>query len=84
MGRANVSQSRGGLRISEALALRPADIDPERGTVRVMNGKGHKSRTVGLDPGAMATVQRWADKHREASIRGRVLLCTLAGGPVSA
>jgi site-specific recombinase XerD len=74
---------RGGLRISEALALRPADVDPERGTVRVMDGKGHKPHTVGLDPGAMATVQRWADKRRQAGIRGRVLLCTLAGGPVS-
>ena len=49
-----------------------------------MDGKGHKPRTVGLDPGAMATVQRWADKRREAGIRGRVLLCTLAGGPMSA
>jgi site-specific recombinase XerD len=74
---------RGGLRISEALALRPADVDPDRGTVRVMDGKGNKPRTVGLDPGAMATVQRWADKRREAGIRGRVLLCTLAGGPMS-
>ena len=56
-------------RISEALALRPADVDPERGTVQVMDGKGHKPRTVGLDPGAMATIQRWADKRREAGIR---------------
>lgn len=74
---------RGGLRIAEALALRPADIDPDRGTVRVMDGKGHKPRTVGLEPGAMATVQRWADKRREAAIRGRTLLCTLSGGPMS-
>jgi integrase len=63
------------MRISEALALRPADIDPERGTVRVMDGKGHKPRTVGLDSGAMATIQRWAGKRRAAGIRGRVLLC---------
>jgi site-specific recombinase XerD len=74
---------RGGLRIAEALALRPGDIDPERGTVRVMDGKGHKPRTIGLEPGAMAAVQRWADKRRQAGIRGRVLLCTLNGGPMS-
>ncbi len=74
---------RGGLRIAEALALRPADIDPERGTVRVMDGKGHKPRTVGLEPGAMAAVQRWMDKRRQAGIRGRVLLCTLNGGKMS-
>ena len=72
---------RGGLRIAEALALRPADIDPERGTVRIMDGKGHKSRTVGLEPGAMAAVQRWMDKRQQAGIRSRVLLCTLKGGP---
>jgi site-specific recombinase XerD len=74
---------RGGLRIAEALALRPADIDPERGTVRVMDGKGHKPRTVGLEPGAMAAVQRWMDKRRQAGIRGRTLLCTLPGAPMS-
>ena len=74
---------RGGLRIAEALALRPADIDPDRGTVRVLHGKGDKSRTLGLEPGAMAAVQRWADKRRQAGIRGRVLLCTLNGGPMS-
>lgn len=74
---------RGGLRIAEALALRPADIDPERGTVRVMDGKGHKPRTVGLEPGAMAAVQRWMDKRRQAGIRGRTLLCTLRGAPMS-
>lgn len=74
---------RGGLRIAEALALRPTDIDPERGTVRVMDGKGHKPRTVGLEPGAMAAVQRWKDKRRGAAIKGRVLLCTLDGGQMS-
>ena len=34
----------GGLRVSEAVALRPADIDTERGTVRVDQGKGSKDR----------------------------------------
>jgi site-specific recombinase XerD len=74
---------RGGLRIAEALALRPTDIDPDRGTVRVMDGKGHKPRTIGLEPGAMATVQRWADKRAQARIKGRTLLCTLDGGQMS-
>ena len=74
---------RGGLRIAEALALRPANVDYERGTVRVMDGKGHKPRTVGLDPGALAIVQRWADRRRQAGIRSRTLLCTLDGGDLS-
>ena len=74
---------RGGLRIAEALALRPVNVDYERGTVRVMDGKGHKPRTVGIDPGALAIVQRWADRRRQAGIRGQTLLCTLDGGEMS-
>ena len=31
-----------------------------------MDGKGHKPRTVGLDSGATATIQRWANRRREA------------------
>lgn len=74
---------RGGLRIAEALALKASDVDPERGTVRVLRGKGSKPRTVGLDPGAMASVQRWADARKAAGIRNGTLFCTLQGGPMS-
>lgn len=74
---------RAGLRIAEALALRPGDVNSDHGTLRVMDGKGHKPRTIGLDPGAMATVQRWADKRAQAGIKGRTLLCTLDGKPMS-
>ena len=41
---------RGGLRVGEALALYPKDLDRRRGTIRVLHGKGDKARTVGLDP----------------------------------
>ncbi len=74
---------RGGLRIAEALALAVADVEPGRGTVRVMDGKGGKPRTVGLDPGAMATVQRWIDMRRAAGGRRGPVFCTLAGDPLS-
>lgn len=71
---------RGGLRVSEALALMPKDVDPTRGTVRVLRGKGHKARTVGLDPTAMAVIQRWLDCRRDLQIDGRApLVCTLKG-----
>ncbi|HIG31734.1 MAG TPA: hypothetical protein EYQ50_29525, partial [Verrucomicrobiales bacterium] len=35
---------RAGLRISEALALKPSDYDAEKGTLRVLMGKGGKMR----------------------------------------
>jgi site-specific recombinase XerC len=77
---------RGGLRIAEALALKPSDVDPDRGTVRILRGKGAKPRTIGLEPGALATVQRWLDARKAAGIRDGVLFCTIssdAGQPLS-
>ncbi len=72
---------RAGLRVGEARALRPSDLDPAAGTLRVPRGKtGH--RTVGLDPEALALVGQWAT-HRRAvlGLSGRrPLFCTLRGG----
>jgi site-specific recombinase XerD len=34
----------GGLRVSEAVALRPGDLDVERAVIRVEQGKGKKDR----------------------------------------
>ena len=44
---------RTGLRIFEALALQPKDVDLDNGTLRVLHGKGDKMRTVGLDAGTI-------------------------------
>ncbi len=71
---------RAGLRVGEALALRPSDLDPAAGTLRVPRGKtGH--RTVGLDPEALALVDQWATHRRSVlSVNGRrPLFCTLRG-----
>jgi site-specific recombinase XerD len=74
---------RGGLRIGEALALKPKDLDPEAGTIRVLHGKGDKSRLVGLDAGAWSVLQRWLDKRKELKIDGRRrVFCTLQGKPL--
>lgn len=76
---------RAGLRLSEALALYPSDLDADAGTVRVLHGKGDRARTVGLDPGACALVERWADERRRLGLTGRdPLLCTLEGRPLGA
>lgn len=74
---------RAGLRISEALALEPKDVDLRAGTVRVLRGKGGKSRTVGLDPRACEVVAKWTD-IRPMVVAGSVLFATRYGSAVSA
>lgn len=75
---------RGGLRVAEALALFPKDVDAEAGTIRVLVGKGKQDRLVGLDNGAMALVQRWMDKRAGMGWDQRQpLFCTLPGGPLN-
>ncbi len=71
---------RAGLRISEALDLFPKDLDLEAGSIRVLRGKGDRSRTVGIDPAAGAILERWLDARAGAGMNGRhPLFCTLGG-----
>lgn len=75
---------RGGLRINEALALRPKDLDRAAGTIRILHGKGDKARTIGLDPQAFAVLERWLDKRAALGINGHsTVFCTLKGESVS-
>jgi integrase len=70
-----------GLRVSEALALRPSDLDLRNGTVRVKHGKGDRARTVAIDPSAQAYVERWLDKRERLGLNGRQpVLCTITKG----
>jgi integrase/recombinase XerD len=74
---------RGGLRLGEALALYPKDLDREAGTINVLRAKGGKQRTVGLDPAAFALVERWLDKRHDLGLNGRqLIICTLKGEPL--
>ncbi len=78
---------RGGLRIAEALLLKPkdVDVDVDTGAVRVLRGKGEKARTVAIDPASVAVVQRWLEVRSNLGIRNNhALFCTLAGGSTSA
>ena len=72
---------RTGLRIGEALAILPRDMDAKTGAIRVLNGKGGTVRTVGMDPGAWALLQLWSDRRAALNINRFVpLFCTLRGG----
>jgi len=74
---------RAGLRVGEALALLPKDLDPANGTLRILHGKGDRHRVVGLDAGAWAILQNWLDRRAAAGINGRArVFCTLAGKPI--
>jgi integrase/recombinase XerD len=76
---------RTGLRISEALDLKSADVDHERGTIRVQHGKGDRFRTVGIDEGALAVLDLWMAERKRLGFNGRQrLFCTLKGTPLSA
>ena len=67
---------RTGLRIGEALALSPRDVDLDNGELWVRHGKGDKARRVGLDDGCCALIARWNDRRP----RSEYLFCTLRGG----
>jgi site-specific recombinase XerD len=74
---------RTGLRIGEALALLPKDIDLEAGLLVVQHGKGDVRRVVGIDTGTAALMSRWLDARKKLGLRAATpLFCTLAGGAV--
>jgi site-specific recombinase XerD len=60
---------RAGLRVSEALSLRPHDVDLDACTVRVRFGKGGSDRVAGIDAGAAAIVREWMDVRMQVRPR---------------
>ncbi len=75
---------RGGLRVSEALSLRPKDVDQATGALRILFGKGGRARTAGLDPGALAVLRRWMDARRQWGVNGvHPIFCTRSGRPTT-
>jgi integrase len=74
---------RTGLRCSEALALEPKDVDFFNTSIRVLHGKGDRSRTVGIDPGALDIINEWIiERERRGFTRIQPLFCTRTGNPV--
>ena len=73
-----------GLRISEALALKPRDYDPDNGLLRVQIGKGGKHRVVPIGmPEAQEALDRWLERRSALGITAhRTIYCTLDGKPI--
>lgn len=53
-----------GLRMSEALHIKPAHIDSKRHVIRVVNGKGGKHREVPVSPDMLARLRTFWKSHR--------------------
>jgi site-specific recombinase XerD len=68
---------RAGLRISEALALRESDLEPNCGSLLVRRGKGGKRREVGMDDWAWMELRPWIERRAELPVGP--LFCVLAG-----
>jgi integrase len=68
---------RAGLRIQEAVALAPSDLDHRRGSLLVRRGKGGCRREGGMDAWAWEHLQRWLDVRRELPVGP--LLCVVNG-----
>jgi integrase/recombinase XerD len=60
-----------GLRVSELIKLRVADLDELQGTLRV-TGKGNKQRLVPIGKQAIASVARYMSVQRSQLLKGRV------------
>jgi site-specific recombinase XerD len=68
---------RGGLRISEALALNETDIDDRRGSLLIRHGKGDKRREAGMDEFGFEQLAAWL-AHR-VSLPPGPLFCVIDG-----
>jgi site-specific recombinase XerD len=68
---------RGGLRIQEALTLSERDLDPQRGSVLVRNGKGGRRREIGMDAWGWEQIRPWLAARVELPIGP--MLCVIDG-----
>ena len=72
-----------GLRISEALELRPVDVDLDVGTVAVQRAKGKRRRVAALVPDAADVVRQWADRRATLAVTASApFFCTVRKGRV--
>jgi integrase/recombinase XerD len=74
-----------GVRVSELIKLRVADLDELEGTLRVI-GKGNKQRMVPVGKQALKSVARYSAEQRGKLLKGRIspfLFITARGGAMT-
>lgn len=75
---------RAGLRLNEALCLRPKDVDAGAGAIRVLFAKGGRARTVGIDAGALAYLAAWVAERANLGVPvDAPLFCSRTGRRVT-
>jgi len=86
---------RSGLRVAELLELRPADVNLDKHSLRLVAGgeasqragksptKSGAAQTRGFHPSADDALSRWLDTRKALGIKGGRLFCTLDGTPMS-
>lgn len=74
---------RSGLRVSEILALRPADVNISAHSLRLLDTKSGHAQTRGFHPSADDALSRWLDTRKTLGVRGRTAFCKLDGGGLS-
>lgn len=74
---------RSGLRVSELLAIRPADVNLAKHSIRLLDTKAGEPQTRGFHSLADDALIRWLDMRRARGYRNGPLFCTLDGQPLS-
>ena len=68
---------RAGLRVGEAMALTEPDLDPDRGSLLVRQGKGGTRREVGMDAWGFDQLRPWL--ARRVAMPVGTLFCVIDG-----
>ncbi|PZS12314.1 MAG: hypothetical protein DLM64_05175 [Solirubrobacterales bacterium] len=69
---------RSGLRIGEALALDPKDLDLAAGSITILRGKGAKRRVVGIDRLGVSFLEAWLHARAQLDVGPQApLFCTV-------
>jgi site-specific recombinase XerD len=63
-----------GLRREEVIDLELKNVDLNEGIIEIIDGKGHKNRTIGIMPELEKTLKAWIKFHRPRSASSRLLV----------